>query len=138
MVYDAELVHAGDRLGPQPRAPSPVRRMPHFAEIDDNGVVLRVIVAEQDFIDSGAVGDPSRWKQTSYDAKEGNGLRKNYAGPGYKYDDALDAFIPPKPHASFVLDEEKGLYESPVEKPKDSKGYEWNEASLEWKESNPI
>jgi hypothetical protein len=109
--------------------------MAHFAEIDENGAVLRVIVAEQDFIDSGAVGDPSRWKQTSYNAKDGTGLRKNYAGVGYTYDANLDAFIPPKPYASFVLNEEKGKYEAPIEKPKDGKEYVWDEENVSWKEA---
>jgi hypothetical protein len=115
--------------------------MAHFAEIDENGTVLRVIVAEQDFIDSGKVGEPSRWKQTSYDTKGGvhekGGvpLRKNFAGKGYTYDENLDAFIPPKEYASFVLNEEKGLYEPPVEMPKDGKPYDWDEATADWKEA---
>lgn len=109
--------------------------MAHFAEIDENGIVLRVIVAEQDFIDSGLVGDPSTWVQTSYNAKGGEGLRKNYAGPGYTYDKSLDAFIPPKPYPSFVLDEEKGKYAAPVEQPKDGKDYAWDEDTTTWKEA---
>lgn len=112
--------------------------MTHFAEIDENGVVLRVIVAEQDFIDSGKVGDPSRWVQTSYDTSGGvhkdggTPLRKNYAGIGYTYDATLDAFIPPKPYASFVLNEEKGIYEAPVSMPKDGASYEWDETATTW------
>ena len=81
--------------------------MGHFAKVED-GVVIEVIVAEQDFIDSGAVGDPALWIQTSYntrgnvhygaDGKPDGGvaLRKNYAGIGYMYDKDLDAFIPLK------------------------------------------
>lgn len=87
--------------------------MAHFAEISKKGIVLRVIVADQDFIDSGAVGDPENWIQTSYNTKEGKHLlggvplRKNYAGVGYKYDKKIDAFIPPKPEVGdFVLDKE--------------------------------
>lgn len=77
--------------------------MSHFAHIDENNVVTNVIVAEQDFIDSGAVGDPKRWIQTSYNAR----IRKNYAGIGYVYDAVRDAFIPPKPtKGKWKLDEE--------------------------------
>ena len=65
--------------------------MSHFAEIDDNGLVKRVIVAEQDFIDSGAVGDAANWIQTSYN----NNIRKQFAGIGYTYDAAKDKFISP-------------------------------------------
>ena len=115
--------------------------MAHFAQIDGNGIILRVIVAEQDFIDSGKVGDPSSWVLTSYETcagvhKEGGTpLRKNYAGIGYAYDANLDAFIPPKPHPSFVLNEEKGQYEAPVPMPNDGKEYEWDEATGNWKEA---
>jgi len=83
--------------------------MSHFAEVID-GIVQRVIVAEQDFIDSGAVGDSSNWIQTSYNTKggvhyapnsndpdDGIALRKNYAGIGYTYDKIKDAFIGPQP-----------------------------------------
>ena len=90
--------------------------MSHFAEIDETNTVLRVIVAEQEFIDTGAVGDPSKWIQTSYNTRagvhygqdgmpdSGEPMRKNYAGIGYTYDATRDAFIPPKPYASWVLD----------------------------------
>lgn len=84
--------------------------MAHFAEIDQNNIVQRVIVAEQDFIDSGAVGDPANWIQTSYNTfggthPEGRPLRMNYAGIGYTYDPVRDAFIPPKPGEGWILDE---------------------------------
>ena len=95
--------------------------MSHFAEIDKDGTVLRVIVAEQDFIDSGAVGDPSNWVKTSYNTKGGvhekggAPLRKNYAGRGYKYDKTLDAFIPPEPEVKegekLQLNKEKAQWE---------------------------
>ena len=84
--------------------------MAHFAEVI-NGIVKRVIVAEQDFIDSGAVGNPSNWKQTSYNTHGGihklggTPLRKNYAGINYTYDEQRDAFIPPKPYPSWNLNE---------------------------------
>lgn len=83
--------------------------MAHFAEIQNN-IVVRVIVAEQDFIDSGAVGDPKNWIQTSYNTvkgqhtKGGTPLRKNFAGVGFTYDRVLDAFIPPKPSKEYKLD----------------------------------
>ena len=109
--------------------------MAHFAEIDANGIVLRVIVAEQDFIDSGKVGDPSMWVQTSDSVQT---LRKNYAGTGYTYDKGRDAFIPPKPFSSFVLNEEKARYEAPVEMPKDGKPYEWDEKTTAWVEAKAI
>jgi len=75
--------------------------MAHFAQLDDNNVVLQVIVAEQEFIDSGAVGNPARWVQTSYNAR----IRKNYAGIGFTYDPGRDAFIPPRPSEAHTLDE---------------------------------
>jgi hypothetical protein len=111
--------------------------MAHFAQVDLDGVVTQVIVAEQDFIDSGAVGDPSTWIQTSYNTRgghhpEGRPLRKNYAGIGYSYDPVLDAFIPPKPFGSWVLDKNTCFWESPVPYPADSNCYEWDEATTSW------
>ena len=74
--------------------------MSHFAKLDKNNVVTNVIVAEQDFINSGAVGDSFLWVQTSYN----NNFRKQYAGIGYSYDKINDVFISPKPFESWVLD----------------------------------
>jgi len=74
--------------------------MSHFAKIDKDNIVTQVIVAEQDFIDSGAVGNPAEWVQTSYTGK----IRKQFAGAGYTYDEANDVFISPKPEASWILD----------------------------------
>ena len=71
----------------------------HFAEIDKQGNVLRVIVADQAFIDSGKVGDPVNWVGTWMDGSK----RYHYAGKGYKYDKQLDAFIPPKPSENATL-----------------------------------
>lgn len=111
--------------------------MSHFAKVE-NTIVTQVIVAEQDFIDSGAVGDPSLWVQTSYNTKAGvhvNGgtpLRKNFAGIGYTYDKTLDAFIPPKPYASWVLDENTCQWNSPIPHPNDGKEYQWDEVSQSW------
>ena len=90
--------------------------MSHFAQIDENNIVINVIVAEQDFIDSGAVGDPASWIQTSYNTYGnvhilgGTPLRKNYAGIGYTYDSTRDAFIPPKPGEEYLLDEDKCIW----------------------------
>jgi len=99
-----------------------------------------VIVAEQDFINSGAVGDPSMWIQTSYNTFAGehkNGgtpLRKNYAGIGYSYDSSRDAFIPPKPYDSWTVNENTGLWDPPTPYPTDGKAYEWNELGRVWQE----
>jgi hypothetical protein len=118
--------------------------MSHFAQIDDNDTVIQVIVAEQDFINSGAVGDPSRWIQTSYNTMGGvhrlggTPLRKNYAGIGYTYHRQLDAFIPPKPYPSWVLDETTCLYNPPIPYPADAgqgdppNMYMWNEDEQGW------
>jgi len=122
--------------------------MAHFAKIDENSIVVEVIVAEQDFIDSGVVGDPTQWVQTSYNTRGGvhyspetgepdggEALRKNYAGIGFKYDVDRDAFIPPQPYASWTLVEESCLWQSPEpmpEVPVDEAGqrtgsYMWSE-----------
>jgi len=111
--------------------------MAHFAQIDENNTVTQVIVAEQNFIDSGAVGDPSKWIQTSYNTHagqhpEGRPLRKNYAGVGYHYDPTRDAFIPKKPYESWVLNEETCLWEPPIPYPDDGLVYSWSEDSLQW------
>lgn len=119
-------------------------QMAHFAKVE-NGIVTQVIVAEQDFIDSGAVGKPSMWIQTSYSAwggeyvdhatgsirPEKEALRKNFAGVGYTYDKERDAFIPPRPFDSWVLNEDSCQWEAPKEKPVDAKYY-WNEDKLDW------
>ena len=81
-----------------------------FAEIDSNGVVLRVIVADQRFIDSGKVGNPQNWIKTS---SEGS-VRKNYAGKGYIYDKTRDAFIPPKQSSNAVFNETKAQWIEPI------------------------
>ena len=115
--------------------------MSHFAEIDPvTKKVLRVIVAEQSYINKGRLGDPSRWVQTSYNtrggvnARTGIALRKNYAGIGYTYDEARDAFVPTSPYPSWVLDEGTCQYRAPVPMPNDGKMYTWDEGSRGWKE----
>lgn len=110
--------------------------MSHFAKVE-NGVVTQVIVAEQDVIDSGLFGDG--WVQTSYNTNagqhpEGRPLRKNFAGVGYTYDAQRDAFIPPKPYDSWLLNEETCLWGSPVPYPTDGKVYYWDEPTLSWLE----
>jgi|TARA_B100000315_G_C14090422_1_gene368963 hypothetical protein len=102
--------------------------MSHFAEIDNNNIVQRVIVAEQDFINSGAVGDSFRWIQTSYN----NNFRKNYAGTGYTYDKTRDAFIAPQPFPSWLLDEDTCRWEAPTPMPDDGKMYKWDEDATSW------
>ena len=112
--------------------------MSHFAKVEE-GIVTQVIVAEQNVIDSGLFGDPSIWIQTSYNTfggyhPEGKPLRKNYAGIGYTYDAERDAFIPPKPYNSWILNEETCMWDSPVSYPNDDKIYQWNEELLVWEE----
>ena len=104
--------------------------MSHFAKIDSDNIVTQVIVAEQDFINSGVVGDSFLWVQTSYN----NNFRKNYAGIGYTYDSTRDAFIAPKPFASWTLVEDTCQWIAPVTYPDDGKVYEWNEATTNWTE----
>lgn len=120
--------------------------MGHFAKIE-NSTVTRVIVAEQDFINSGAVGDPHQWVRTSYNTRGGvhydpqtgepsedqtKALGKNYAGIGYSYDADLDAFIPPKPYDSWTLNETTCLWEPPVDRPSDDTVYRWDEDTVSW------
>ena len=112
--------------------------MSHFAHIT-NGIVDQVIVIDQETLNTGHWGDPSEWVQTSYNTQggqhpEGRPLRKNYAGIGYTYDTQRDAFIPPKPFASWLLDEATCLWNPPVAMPTDDKRYMWNEDTLSWTE----
>jgi hypothetical protein len=103
--------------------------MSHFAKLDNN-VVTEVIVAEQDFINSGAVGDSFLWVQTSYN---GN-FRKNYAAVGDTYDKSKDAFIAPQPYPSWTLNEATCQWEAPTAKPDDGEMYNWNEDTTTWTE----
>ncbi len=105
--------------------------MSHFAEINTDNIVQRVIVAEQDFINSGAVGDSFNCVQTSYN---GN-FRKNYAGTGYTYDKARDAFIAPQPYPSWTLVEATCQWEAPVAYPTDGKMYTCDEDTTNWVEA---
>jgi hypothetical protein len=112
--------------------------MSHFARVE-NGIVTQVIVAEQEFINTGLVGAPTSWIQTSYNTRggqhpDGRPLRKNYAGIGYNYDAVRDAFIPPRPFNSWVLNEDTCLWEPPVAMPDDGKPYRWDEETVAWVE----
>lgn len=109
--------------------------MSHFAKVE-NGIVAQVIVAEQAFIST--LPDAASWVQTSYNTRGGVHLtggvplRKNYAGVGYSYDDVRDAFIAPKPFASWVLNEDSCIWEAPVPYPAGGREYRWDEDTLSW------
>jgi hypothetical protein len=118
--------------------------MAHYAFLDGNNIVTEVIVGK----DEGEQGiDWEQWygnfrgqacKRTSYNTKAGvhseggTPFRKNYAGIGYKYDATRDAFIPPKPFASWVLNEDTCLWDAPVAYPTDGERYFWDEETLSW------
>lgn len=96
-----------------------------YAELDGAGAVLRVIVAEQDFIDS----QPGIWVKTVFDGS----LHKNYAGIGYKFDLLNDGFVPPRPiYPSWVLNTNTCKYEAPVQMPSTGGAYKWDEATQTW------
>jgi hypothetical protein len=109
--------------------------MAHFAEIDDEGVVLRVIVADtQEWCEANLGGT---WVQTSYNTHgnehpEGRPLHKNYAGIGYTWDGT--GFHAPQPYASWILNDETYLWEAPVAYPSDGAAYTWDEEALSWVE----
>ena len=117
--------------------------MAHYAKIDENNVVTQVIVvANKDCSDANGVEKEyigaafceklfgGTWKQTSYN---GN-IRKNYAGVGYTYNADIDAFVPPKPFASWILNTDTAQWEAPVPMPDDGKMYSWDEATTSWQE----
>lgn len=117
--------------------------MAHFAELDANNVVLRVIVvATKDNSDANGVEKESigkafcerlfggNWVQTSYN----NNIRKRYAGIGYTYSEVLDAFITPRPYPSWTLNTETADWEAPIPMPNDGKMYAWDEATQSWVE----
>ena len=114
--------------------------MAHFAQIDANNIVTQVLVIEQDVVDTGLFGEPNSFVQTSYNTHGGvhtlggTPLRKNYAGIGYTYDSGRDAFIPPKPYNSWVLNEDTCLWDAPVAMPTDEKMYTWDENTTNWVE----
>jgi hypothetical protein len=120
--------------------------MAHFAQINNDNTVIQVIVVDQDVINTGLFGDPATWIQTSYNTRGGvhygadgepdggTALRKNYAGIGYTYDAARDAFIPPQPYPSWLLDEATCWWTAPVAQPEPQEGvvYSWNEDTQTW------
>ena len=121
--------------------------MAHFAEINLDNIVQRVLVIDQETVNTGAWGSPDNWIQTSYNTRggvhyapnsntpdDGVPLRKNYAGVGYTYDKTRDAFIAPKPYPSWNLVEASCLWEAPVAYPDDGKRYSWDEDITNWKE----
>ena len=115
--------------------------MAHFAKVE-NGIVTEVLVIEQNVIDTGLFGDPALFVQTSYNTHggqhpEGRPLRKNYAGIGFTYDAARDAFYAPQPFPSWVLDEDTCYWGAPTPYPDDGKKYTWDEATLAWVEVTP-
>ena len=108
--------------------------MAHFAEINDKNIVLRVLVVPDDQEHRGHeflsldLNLGGRWVQTSYNAN----IRKNYAGIGFTYDETRDAFIPPQPFSSWLLDEDTCLWYAPVPLPDGEKPYIWDEDALDW------
>lgn len=115
--------------------------MAHFAEINGDGVVIQVIVAEQDFVDT----LDGTWIQTSYNTRggkhydpdtneedDGTPLRKNFAIIGGSYDSDKDAFIPPQPFPSWSLDEDTCLWNPPIDYPDGNDIYYWNETDQQW------
>jgi hypothetical protein len=116
--------------------------MAHYAELDADNIVLRVIVLDEDNEAVGAQWCKDNvgglvWKKTSYNT-QGNAhrvggvpFRKNYAGIGHKFDVVRDAFIPPKQFNSWILDEDKCIYNAPKPKPP-GEAHRWDEATQEW------
>jgi hypothetical protein len=122
--------------------------MAHYAKVV-NSLVTQVIVAEPEFFDTFVDTSPGDWIQTSYNTRGGihynaetgepstdqsKALRKNYAGIGYTYNNTLDAFIPPKPYPSFILNEQTCLWEPPIAMPAvvSGKDWVWDEGTLSW------
>jgi len=118
-------------------------KIAHWAEIDENNIVTRVLVVA-DGVEDGqtyladGLGLGGTWLKTSYNTVAGEHrlggtpLRGNYAGIGYKYDAALDAFIAPQPFPSWTLDTKTYTWNAPVAMPTDGKLYTWNEESKSW------
>lgn len=122
--------------------------MAHFAKVVD-GKVQQVIVAEPEFFNTFVDSSPGQWLQTSYNTRGGvhyhpetgapsadqsKALRKNFAGIGYYYEAVLDAFIPPQPYPSWLLNSDTCLWQAPVAMPTDGNLYVWDEPTVAWKE----
>ena len=114
--------------------------MAHYAKVS-NSLVIQVIVAEPEFFDTFVDSSPGEWIKTSCNThggvhSEGNTpLRKNYAGVGYTYDTARDAFIAPQPYPSWTLNEDTCIYEAPIAYPTDDLMYSWDEDTTSWVET---
>jgi len=116
--------------------------MAHFAQINENNIVVQVITTGNEYELTGEELYTNMtgkvWKRTSYNTHGGihsgggTPFRKNYAGIGYTYDEVRDAFIPPKPFDSWVLNEFTCLWESPIPYPTDGNIYVWSEINKEW------
>ena len=111
--------------------------MAHFAKLGVGNIIIKVAVVSNDVATTEQAGvdflnnlynTRDVWKQTSYN---GN-IRKNFAGVGYSYDQTRDAFIPPKPFNSWILNEDTCNWEAPVAYPDDGKKYNWNEINQNW------
>ena len=119
--------------------------MAHFCKLGVGNIVEQVVVGNNEVITdndgneqeqlgidflNNLYGTRDVWKQTSYN----NNFRKNFAGIGFKYDQTRDAFIPPKPYNSWILNEDTCLWEAPIPYPEDNKNYNWNETNQTWVE----
>jgi hypothetical protein len=108
--------------------------MSHFAELDENNIVLRVLVGDNNLPNEGydwfVENLGGTWVQTSYNGT----IRKNFAGIGYTYDEELDAFIAPQPFESWTLNTQAARWVAPSPYPQDGRLYEWDEENLNWKE----
>jgi hypothetical protein len=120
-----------------------VGNMAHFAQLDENNIVVQVIVGVDEPHDGEAIYFQTTgkvWKKTSYNtvggvhSLGGTPFRKNYAGIGFTYDAQRDAFIPPQPFPSWVLDEQACQWNPPIQYPSDDKRYQWDEQTTSWKE----
>ena len=120
--------------------------MAHFAQIDNNNIVVQVLVVDdsvaergQDFL-ANDLGLGGTWIQTSYNTfggihlNNGTPLRKNFASIGYIYDPVRDAFYEKQPFNSWTLNDDTCIWEAPIEKPNDGKSYEWSESNMNWME----
>lgn len=115
--------------------------MAHFAKIED-GIVTQVNVVDEEYFHANReTRYTGQWVQTSYNTQGGihllggTPLRKNYAGIGYTYDETRDAFIPPKPFNSWLLNEDTCQWDAPVAYPTDGKRYMWDEEQQQWTEA---
>jgi hypothetical protein len=120
--------------------------MAHFAQIDDDSIVVQVLVVDDSMVERGQeflaedLGLGGTWIQTSYNTFGGihlNGetpLRKNFANIGYIYDPVRDAFYQKQPFNSWTLNDDTCIWEAPLEKPNDNKSYEWSESNMNWVE----